>query len=557
MVETHTVRPWLALLAASAVALGLELLGRGAGPLVALLATALLARFAAKLREGRITVDLLMGFSLLVLYMEGLLLEAALVAGLYAVAEIAEDLVEEAARRQLVGLRELLPRSTLVRRGDAVVEVPVDDVRPGDIVVVPHGGTVPVDSTLVSRYAVFDTSMVTGEHTPRRLEQGSLAESGYVNITGAAIELRAARPAGESLLQLLVREAEEALAQKTRAERLIERVTPAYMVLLFAVYAAASLALGPSQGLVAILAGCPSTYIIASSYTYMLSLSLLARRGVVARGAHVLEKAPRVWAVVLDKTGTLTLGSLKVAKVVPGRRFSRELVDLVAAAARMSLHPASRALAELSRSQLPVNYAREEPGRGVVARVAGRYVVLGSRGFVEKHTGEELPPRPCGDAATVYATVEGVFVAAFCLEEELDQGAAWAVEKLKSMGLRVVIASGDSSGSVRRAAERLGVEFYAGLRPGEKKALVERLQGHGPVMVVGDGVNDLPMLAAADVGVAVARVALVARSADAVLLRGLPGLIELLRAARVFRVSLYTGFTVATVLKLAAVAAGL
>ncbi|WP_338252041.1 hypothetical protein [Pyrodictium abyssi] len=137
-----------------------------------------------------------MGFSLLVLYMEGLLLEAALVAGLNAVAEIAEGLVEGSARRRLAGLRELLPRSTLVRRGDAVVEVPVDDVGPGDIVVVPHGGTVPVDSTLMSRYAVFDTSMVTGEHTPRRLEQGSLVESGYVNITGAAIELRAARPAG-------------------------------------------------------------------------------------------------------------------------------------------------------------------------------------------------------------------------------------------------------------------------------------------------------------------------------------------------------------------------
>ncbi|HID41857.1 MAG TPA: cation-translocating P-type ATPase, partial [Pyrodictium sp.] len=149
--KTHAVKLWIIIvLAVSLTALALELLGWDASSLIVLLAVVLLTRFAWKLRERRVTIDLLMGFSLLVLYLEGMVFEATLVASLYAVAEIAEGLVEELARRRLTSLEELLPRSALVRRDGRVVEISIGNVKPGDIVTVPHGDTVPVDSVLLS-----------------------------------------------------------------------------------------------------------------------------------------------------------------------------------------------------------------------------------------------------------------------------------------------------------------------------------------------------------------------------------------------------------------------
>ncbi|KSW12434.1 hypothetical protein CF15_06825 [Pyrodictium occultum] len=179
-------------------------------------------------------------------------------------------------------------------------------------------------------------------------------------------------------------------------------------------------------------------------------------------------------------------------------------------------------MARLSNEIAEVEEVNEIPGKGVVARVEGHLVVLGSRSLVEEHAGGLPPGNPC-EGPVVYAAVDGAYVASFCLEEELDPGAERVVETLKNMGLRVVVASGDSSSSVRMIAERLGIDYYGGLRPHEKKRLVENLRREGPVLVAGDGVNDIPMLAASDVGVAMARIALVARSADAVSTRGAPG----------------------------------
>ncbi|WP_168371325.1 HAD-IC family P-type ATPase [Pyrodictium occultum] len=284
---------WLALLILGLLVLSLSLLGLDqlAWFILAAVAAGLLARFTVMLARGRVTVDLLMGLSVLVMLKYGLTSEAALVATLYAASEILEDAAEEAAERRLTSLRELLPRTALVRRGN-VEKVHIDEVKPGDVIIVPHGGMVPLDSMLLSEEAVFDTSMVTGEHEPRRLTRGDPVESGYMNIGGMAVGVRAVKPARESAIQLLVREALETLEKKTRHQRLIERIAPWYIGLLLASYAAASAILGPERSLVFLLAGCPSAYIVVSSYTYMLVLGQLARRGVVVRSPRASRTPP-------------------------------------------------------------------------------------------------------------------------------------------------------------------------------------------------------------------------------------------------------------------------
>lgn len=503
-----------------------------------LLAALLAARFAYMLAaEKRFTVDLLMAIVAGVSAFYRLYGEGLVVMLLYGLAEAVEERVEGIARRRIEAAARLLPRETLRLRGGSWERVQVEELRPGDVVLVPVGEAVPADGVALSR-GVVDNSVVTGEPYPVEVGPGDPVYSGAVVLEGP-LRVEVARPPGESFTQRLVALAEEALERKTRLARLVEKAAAPMTVVVLAAYAAAHLALGPERALSVLLAGCPSAYIITSSFQASYSVAILASRGALVRGGYVLEAVPRLRVVVLDKTGTLTRLRARLLEGDP------RLEPLVAAAAGASRHPVSRALAALAPSGAArVEEAREVRGVGVEAVVEGRRVMI-ARG----------PPHPCGP--TVEARVEGERLI-YCIEEEPAPGAEELVSYLRSTGRRVVIASGDRVENVARLAERLGVEeYHGGMRPEDKARLVEELRArHGPAGFIGDGVNDAPALAAADLGIAVGGLDVAREAADAVVQSPLQAL-EVFRLGDVYPRSLAAAFTVASIVKAVVAAAGL
>ncbi|AEM38968.1 heavy metal translocating P-type ATPase [Pyrolobus fumarii 1A] len=528
-----------------------------AGYIVLALALLLGARFAYALANGVFTVDLLMSIVGFVGHAIGAVLETSMVYVLYAVAEASEAYVESLARRRISMLESLLPSRVLVKKGKGVREEPLDEVRPGDVIIVRPGEVIPVDGVSLSP-GLVDTRFVTGEHERRLVEPGDPVESGYINAGRSPLIVRALKPPSESLLAILVRTAEEVLERKTRIQRLIERIVPSYTLLVLAVFGLFVLLAGPYRGLTVLLAGCPSAFIVASSFTTVYSVSILATRSILVKGGSVLETLAHCNVVILDKTGTLTLGELRVAKVVPSNGFTaRQVLKLACAAAKASRHPASQALAKECR-EAP-EQAREEPGRGVVAVVSGHLVVMGSRGFVASHLGYE-PPSPCRESKEVHVAIDGRYAGSICMEEELVENAKKVIDELRSMGLRVVIASGDRRDAVKTVADKLGVdEYYYGLKPHEKLELVRRLRAryNSPVAMLGDGINDVEALAEADVGIAVGGIDVVAEVADAILANGVTDLPKLIRYAYSFRNAITTSFAIAALVKTMSATLGL
>ena len=509
------------------------------------------------LTKRRVSVDVLMGVAGLTTWLLHLTVSGFLIFLLYALSELIEAQAERYAERKIVGLRELIPATVHVDAGGKIVAKGVNELLPGEVLVVKPGEVVPADGVIISGESLFDTSYITGESVLRRLGPGSLVVSGYVNKR-SLVRVRVLKSPRESLLQLLVREAEMALSRKASLQRFIERFSQPYVFVVLAVFMTASALWSPYRALPLLLAGCPSAFIISSSTATALALAVLARRSIVVRGGRVLEDAGKLRALILDKTGTITLGKLRISRVTPLNGFSED--DVVAyggAAAKASNHPVSRTLAELS--PLTPSTVREFPGKGLEAVVDGREVLLGSREFMEESgvVLEGVPP--CGEGeGAVFVAVGKVLAGVVCLEEVLDEGVRSVVGIIKERGIKLVIASGDDVKRVKRVAEYVGVnEYYGGLSPDAKKNLVRELRlKYSKVGFVGDGINDVEAIAEADVGMAVGKLEVVSNIGDVVLLRGVRSIPQLLEYARRYGRAVYSAIVVSAIVKVVAMVLG-
>ncbi len=538
--------------------LGLWLAGRPPGWAFALGALPVLVVMAAEmlrsLGAGRFGLDLIaalaIGFGLAM----GESLAACVVALMYAGGQFLEYHAERRAGAEMTALLARQPHSARRHTPAGIEEVPLAALRPGDLLLIPRGSVLPVDGVLEGEVAVLDTAALTGEPLPRRFARGEALLSGTTNA-GEAFDLRATADAEASTYAGILRLVRSAQQSRAPMARLADRWSVGFLALTLALAGGAWAASGEAQRALAVLVvATPCPLILAVPVALMAGLSRAARLGLLVKRAAALEAMARVRVIVMDKTGTLTRGQAELS----GFAGPEEALRLAAALDQASAHPIARALVAAARARghaLPApESVRETPGEGIEGRVEGRAVLVGGPAFVRARAAGEPPDvaagaRLAGDTRVLVA-LDGAVAAALVFADPLRAEASAMVRALRRDGVaRVLLASGDSEAPVAAVAQAVAADgFAARLDPAGKVALIgrERRADGGTVMMLGDGVNDAPALAAADVGVAVgARGAAAAEAADAVLLgAGLARLPEAIAAARRARAIAWQSVTV-------------
>ncbi len=453
-------------------------------------------------------------------------------------AEILEDLSMDRGRDALTDLMSFLPETVQVRRGDGMSTVPLADVAEGDTVVVVPGGRIPVDGTVVVGESTADQSRITGEPLPVDVAVGDEVFAGSINQVGA-VEVRAERVGTDSSFGRIIEAVKEAQSSEPPVQRLADRLA-AWLVYLALIGAAitflvtrnltSTISVVVVAGACGIAAGTPLAVLAA--------IARIARSGAfVKSGAH-LEALSTVDTVVFDKTGTLTTGAPAVVDVrTADGTDPAGLLVLAAAAESYSEHPLGQAVVGHARAQgLPVGPCDDFaylPGRGVTAKVAGKAVAAGNRALVPDAP-ETVDGQ--GTATAVHVGIDGIYAGTVLLADTLRESAKAAVAELRRRGLRTMMITGDQEATARAVAAELGIDdVRAGLPPDEKLAAIdaERAAGHRLAMV-GDGVNDAPALARAQVGIAMGSGTDIAReSSDVVLISSdLDGLVNTVHVAR-------------------------
>lgn len=493
----------------------------------------LLVDIARSLRAGRFGLDVLAALSMATALAFGEPLAGNVVALMYAGGQQLERFAEGRARREMTALVARAPRDAVVHRDGALVVVPAVDLLAGDRVLVRSGDTVPADGAVIGGPAVLDLSSLTGETRPSRLEDGEEAPSGAVNA-GDAFDLAILRPAADSTYAGIVRLVEEAASSRAPMVRLADRYALAFLLVSLALaIGAAILAHDPRRALAVLVVATPCPLILAVPVALMAGLSRAAKRGVLVKSGGALEKLARVRALVVDKTGTLTHGRAELEEVRTAPDFEpEEVLRLAASLDQASSHVVARALVHAAQERgLALSSPRavkEDGGAGLEGWVDGRTVAVGGTAYVAARASGDwselrahLPPA----SAVVAVAVDGRPAGLLLFADPVRDDAADMIAALRRSGvLHVALASGDRAEAVDAVGRDLGLDAWTGeLKPEGKIAhiaLSRETANGGAVMMVGDGVNDAPALAAADIGVALGArgAAASAEVADAVLL---------------------------------------
>ena len=514
----------------------------------------------AALRARRLNINALMTVAVTGAFLIGQWAEAAMVMALYAIAEAIEARAVDRARNAIGSLMTLAPDSAQVRQADGGWrDVPAAEVAVAAIVRVRPGERVPLDGVLVAGSTSVDQASVTGESLPVDKNGGDALFAGTINLTGT-VELRVTAPASQSTLARIIHAVEQAQGSRAPTQRFVDRFAAIYTPAVFALALGVAIA-GPwvagwdaidavYKALVLLVIACPCALVISTPVAIVSGLAAGARRGILIKGGVYLEQARRLKAVAFDKTGTLTAGRPRLMHWAPlaldadsGRAES--LARVAAALAGHSKHPVSMAIAAgLPASGAALHDFKALAGRGVEATIDGARYLLGNHRLIEERG--LCSPRieallreheMQGRTTSLLATEAGV-LALFAVADTLKHGSAQAVAELDAMGVETVMLSGDNPLTAEAVAREAGVrDVRANLLPEEKQAVIAELRArHGAVAMAGDGINDAPALARADIGIAMGATGTDAamEAADVVVmnddLRRVPELMRLSRA---------------------------
>lgn len=451
--------------------------------------------------------------------------EAAAVMIFYGIGEGLQAAAVRSSRERIADAVELHPdKARRVVNGEQTIVKP-EGIAVGESILVKVGERIPLDGEVTAGESLLDVAMLTGEPKPVLATAGAEVLAGAVNTSGP-LTIRVTRIAAESSTSRLLRAVEDATKNKPAIERFISRFSRIYTPAVIA--AAALLAVLPPlfgagawsewirRALIFLVISCPCALVLSIPLTFFAGLAITSKAGVLFKGADALERLPRVKAVVLDKTGTLTEGEFEVQRVDSTELPESELLAFASAAEQHSLHPIASAIARAERNGYSAASSQEVAGKGVVAIIDGKRVAVGNRALME----DEGAATDCD--ASVLVSIDGKYAGAIYVGDRIRESSKAAIARLNETVGYTAILTGDGAAAANEVGKALGVkEVFASLQPADKLTIMRDIRARvGNTLFVGDGINDAPVLAGADIGVAIGLggTDMAAEAADALLL---------------------------------------
>ncbi|HDD31847.1 MAG TPA: cadmium-translocating P-type ATPase [Thermococcus litoralis] len=437
----------------------------------------------------------------------------------YVVGEFFQDLAVNRSRRSIKSLLALKAEYASLKVGEKIVKVKPEELKVGDIIVIKPGERVPVDGIIIEGSSNVDTSALTGESVPRTVKEGEEILSGMVNLSGL-LTVKVTKELKESTISRILELVENASARKAKTEKLITRFaryyTPAVVGLAALIALIPPLAFGEPfsdwfyRALVLLVISCPCALVLSIPLGYFGGIGKSAREGILVKGSNFLDALSKATIVAFDKTGTLTKGVFKVTKIEMRNGFTEEeIIKFAALAEAHSNHPIAKAIKEAYGKEINEAEIKEHEniaGHGVKARIDGVEVMVGNDRLLHRFNIEHDTCRVKGTVAHV--VINGKYAGYIIISDEIKEDAPIAVRDLKRLGVkRVIMVTGDNREVAAEIAKQLGLDsFYAELLPEDKVKIIEELEKekapNDKIVFVGDGINDAPVLARADVGVA-------------------------------------------------------
>ncbi len=445
--------------------------------------------------------------------------EAVAVMLFYQVGELFQSYAVQKSRRSITALMEIRPDYANLKEGDSDIKVDPDEVHVGDVIVVRPGERVPLDGIVVKGESLFDTSALTGESLPRMITVESEALSGCINLKGL-LEVKVTRPFEESTINKILELVEEATANKAKTESFITKFARYYTPVV--VIVAAMLAVVPPfvmhdaifvdwvyRALAFLVVSCPCALVISVPLSFFGGIGGASKAGILIKGGNYIESLAKAGVIVFDKTGTLTKGIFAVQRIETCGIDPKKLLDLAAHAEFNSNHPISQSIVRAYGGQIEtarITGVEELAGHGMRAFIDGGETLVGNDKLMESHAIDHLTVEEPG--TVIHIASDAHYCGYLLIADEVKPDAAKAISDLKLSGIdRTVMLTGDNESVGKHVGESLGLdEVHAELLPAEKLELVEKMHGdiqsNRSLVFVGDGINDAPALARADVGIA-------------------------------------------------------
>ncbi len=462
--------------------------------------------------RGEIGIGGLMTIAAVGAVLLGDLGEAAMLAFLFSISEGLEGYAMSQTGRELRALLDLVPRTARVVRDGAEITIDATELRVGDRMIVRPGERIATDGILVAGRSSLDVSAITGESIPIEGNPGDTVHAGTINGSGA-IEVEATAGVADNSLARIVQIVEAAQEQKGRGQRLADRIArplvPGIIVVALAVAVGGSLLDDPrvwiERALVVLVAAAPCAFALSVPVSVVAAIGSASRSGILIKSGAALEALAAVRTVAFDKTGTLTANQPRVVRVVPAPGITeRDVLSVAAALEARSEHPLARAILAAAGPVAAASDVQSVAGRGLVGTLDGRDARLGNPAFVEPGFLAPVAAALETEGSTVVVIArQGQTIGVIAIRDELRPEATAALAALRDLGVDVAMLTGDNQATAEAIGREAGIaRVYAGLLPADKALRVRELRGRGPVAMVGDGVNDAPALASADVGIA-------------------------------------------------------